>query len=391
MREGVVEYRFERSCDVVVAGAGVAGAAAAIQCARSGLDVVLLEKSFVPGGLATAGFVNVFLPLCDGHGSKIVSGIAEEFIRCCVSSGPGAIPAGWDDGSGLNPACRYMAEFSPAVFALALDASLVASGVDVWFDTVVRGAELADGDIRALEVFNKSGDGLLFGKRFVDATGDADVAFFSGCPTVEGSSHLSVWALQASMDRAGSAVEFDDSGMLLDILRLGADDSGRGVEGGAPVFLGIDGGTVSSAALESRRLLREHYGNLGPRESRRCFPLALPTIAQLRTTRKIDGLATIDASRNRFDAVGRVPDWRERGVVWEIPLGSLIPRGVGNLLVAGRCVSAEPGAAWDAVRSIPASAFTGQAAGVAAALSLETGGSLGTLSPESVVEGLSSA
>ncbi|MBR2434693.1 MAG: FAD-dependent oxidoreductase, partial [Lentisphaeria bacterium] len=56
---------FEKSYDVIVAGAGIAGVAAAVQAAREGKKTVLIEKTIIPGGLATAGLVYVYLPLCD--------------------------------------------------------------------------------------------------------------------------------------------------------------------------------------------------------------------------------------------------------------------------------------------------------------------------------------
>ena len=56
----------ELSCDVLVAGGGIAGIAAALAAARSGADVILAEKQCVLGGLATSGLVTIYLPLCDG-------------------------------------------------------------------------------------------------------------------------------------------------------------------------------------------------------------------------------------------------------------------------------------------------------------------------------------
>ena len=53
--------------DVAVVGAGVAGIAAAVQSAREGKKTVLLEKTVLPGGLATTGLIYIYLPLCDGN------------------------------------------------------------------------------------------------------------------------------------------------------------------------------------------------------------------------------------------------------------------------------------------------------------------------------------
>ena len=55
-------------CDVLVAGGGFGGIAAALAAARENKKVILLERQFMLGGLATAGIVTIYLPLCDGYG-----------------------------------------------------------------------------------------------------------------------------------------------------------------------------------------------------------------------------------------------------------------------------------------------------------------------------------
>ena len=68
---------FSKSYDIAVIGAGIAGVAAAVQAARDGKKVVLLEKTVFPGGLATTGLVYVYLPICDGNGHQVSFGITE--------------------------------------------------------------------------------------------------------------------------------------------------------------------------------------------------------------------------------------------------------------------------------------------------------------------------
>ena len=60
------------SCDVLIAGGGVAGISAALAAARNGADVILLEKQCVLGGLATSGLITIYLPLCDGRGTSLI-------------------------------------------------------------------------------------------------------------------------------------------------------------------------------------------------------------------------------------------------------------------------------------------------------------------------------
>lgn len=128
-----------------------------------------------------------------------------------------------------------------------------------------------------------------------------------------------------------------------------------------------------------RRLLREHYRRLheemGGSGRHAVYPLVLPTMAQLRMTRRIAGRTTMQPGEgNKYvaDSVGMCPDWRAPGPVWEVPYGALVPESVEGLLVAGRCMAAE-GDAWDVMRVIPSAAVTGQAAGLAAALAAGSG------------------
>ena len=96
------------SADVVVAGGGIAGISCALAAARQGAEVLLLERSFMLGGLATAGLVTIYLPLCDGEGTQVSFGIAEELLRLSIEHGDeGRYPAPWLDGVGDKREVRY--------------------------------------------------------------------------------------------------------------------------------------------------------------------------------------------------------------------------------------------------------------------------------------------
>ena len=75
--------------DVVVVGGGIAGVAAALECARSGLRTAIIEKTILWGGLCTSGLVPIYMPLCDGKGRQVTFGIAEELLKASVKYGPG--------------------------------------------------------------------------------------------------------------------------------------------------------------------------------------------------------------------------------------------------------------------------------------------------------------
>ncbi len=88
------------SYDVIVAGGGVAGIAAAVSAARAGSKVLLVERMYAVGGLATLGLITIFLPLCDGNGHQLCYGLAEELLRLSISHGwERDYPATWMEES----------------------------------------------------------------------------------------------------------------------------------------------------------------------------------------------------------------------------------------------------------------------------------------------------
>lgn len=89
--------------DIAVCGGGIAGIAAALAAARHGKKVVLLERQYMLGGLATAGLITIYLPLCDGCGKQVSFGIAEELLKMSIKHGAEArYPKNWLDGEGTR-------------------------------------------------------------------------------------------------------------------------------------------------------------------------------------------------------------------------------------------------------------------------------------------------
>ena len=87
-------------------------------------------------------------------------------------------------------------------------------------------------------------------------------------------------------------------------------------------------------------------------------------------TRRIAGEYTLDdCEMHKYfeDSIGMVSDWRKRGPVYEVPFRTLYSKEIKNLIVAGRCTSVTD-AMWDLMRVIPCCAVTGEAAGIAAAM-----------------------
>ena len=385
-----VAKSFEESFDVIVCGGGVAGVAAALEAARAGLRTALLEKTILPGGLATSGLINVYLPLCDGNGRQVTFGIAEELLRLSLRYGPGEVPA-WREARGGVECARFQAVFSPASFALALDEALVSAGVEIRFDTLACSPVMDGSRVVGVEAETKAGRGLLRAGCVVDATGDADIAYRAGAPCTEGRNTLAMWALGASQGLPGGATLGGAASGAVRMVRLGKCSQD---EADATSCRATDAHGVTEFVLQCRAMLREHYrqaherGGDSIRQSD--FPVALPSMAQFRTTRRVVGQSTIrdgEDGQYRPDSIGLVADWRRAGPVWEIPYGALLPVGIHGLLMAGRCISSD-GDAWEVTRVIPPAALTGQVCGVAAALSAGSGAPPGQLKAEEIQRAL---
>ncbi|MHB9022635.1 MAG: FAD-dependent oxidoreductase [Armatimonadota bacterium] len=362
--------------DLIVCGAGVAGVAAALEAARAGLSVALVEKTILPGGLATSGLVYVYLPLCDGHGTQVTYGIAEELLQLSIKYGPGKIPPNWREQRGLPENDRYRVTFSPASFVLALDEVLEQAGVRLWLDTLACAPTMQDDRVVGVEVETKAGRQALTAPVTIDATGDGDIAARAGAACVSGNNIMSLWALQASLANAQNAVARGDGTPLLSMYAFGGDESDPEVASGERCWQGATAEEITAFTLAGRKVLREHFQAVQAETGRQnAFPLAVPTMAQYRMTRRIVGKATLQpgqAWQPQPGAVGLIADWRVKGSVWEIPYGTLLPEKVNGLLTAGRCISVA-GDAWHVTRVIPAAALTGQIAGLAARLAIAAG------------------
>ena len=357
------------SSDVLVAGAGVAGVAAAVAAARAGLHTALVEKTVLVGGLATTGLIYGYTPLCDGNGRQVTFGLAHEMLDLAIKYGPGDLPDELAEGGS-----RMGTRFSPASFVLGMDELLEGAGVDLWLDTLIC-LPLMEGDrVAGVEVETKSGRYTLRAQCVIDATGDADVAHRAGAPCEEADNWMSMWALGASLDVARQAAEAGDGTSLVHGVQVGGSNTGAGHPEGARKIVGVSARDVTEFTMTGRRMLREHYARLQADAGRaNVFPITLPSMAQFRTTRRIIGHTTLEdgmAGRDFDDSVGVVANWWRRGEVWQVPYGTLVPQKVTGLLAAGRCISTV-GEAWEVMRVIHGAVHTGEVAGVAAALAVQ--------------------
>jgi len=142
--------------DVVIAGAGPAGIAAALEAARSGARTAIVERYGCVGGNLTQGYVGPLLGgVCPGTiGEEIENRICPVYGNC--------------------------PDFELAKNALI--EMLADAGVMVYLQTQVTGADMGGDRIRQIRTEGKFGTIYLQGKVYIDATGDGDLAVMAGCP-----------------------------------------------------------------------------------------------------------------------------------------------------------------------------------------------------------------
>lgn len=392
-------YQDAETPDVVVAGGGIAGCAAALAAARNGARVLLIEKQTLLGGLATAGLITYYLPLCDGEGTQMSYGIAEEFLHLSVQHYPEKdIPDCWKKdavegrrsegmpGDGLDPAladerqrCRYETHFSPGYLALLLEERLRQAGVRILYDTRICGVQMraaeaagCGGAVEALIIENEDGRSVVNGKTFVDATGSAALFRYAGAP-VRDHGQGNILASWYYYLKDGRHI-LREIGAAPSIMEdpFDAFDGSAGAEK-RTWYAGTDGESVSDfIAATHERILADLRA--GDREV-----TILPTMPQLRMTRCLVGAYALKETENDVsfaDSIGMCGDWRKRGMRYEIPYRCLYSEKTANLWAAGRCISADDGM-WDITRVIPPCAVTGEAAGTAAAIAAKSDSSAG--------------
>lgn len=353
-----------RKCDVAVVGGGVAGIAAALSAARAGAKTLLLEQQYALGGLATLGLITKYLPLCDGYGQQVSFGIAEELLERSARLEGRQVKKNWLLNKEQKPAPRLRCDFNPNLFALDAEQLLLENGVEIFYGAQVCNALVTDGHIDALLIETRSGRSAIKAKSVVDASGDGVVCRVAEENTaVFGQQNiLAAWYYTAGRDG-------------LKLHPLGAADepdrhkSQKDLELERKRYPGVTGEDLSQFTLDAHKALLEEYLSHG--EPNADYELALiAAIPQIRMTRRIAGVMELDEPEEyaRYEnSIGMIGNWRRRGPVYEIPFSCLYGQKIVNLITAGRCISTTD-TMWDQTRVIPACAVTGEAAGLAAAM-----------------------
>lgn len=387
--------------DIVVAGGGPAGCAAAIAAASEGSRVLLIEATGNLGGLGTSGMVPAWCPFTDGE-KIIYRGLAEKIFLESKKGVPHE-PADLYDWATINP------EYLIGVY----DRMVAQSGADILFFSRVAAVEMASDDkVDAVIVANKDGLTAYRPKILIDATGDGDICAWAGAEYLKGDSDgvlqkstlcFSVANIDTKAYREGPELH---SGHNPDSASARASRTGRfplldthcchNLVGPGVVQFNAnhieikdttDPRQLSDAMRLGRQVADQHLEMLKefrPDVFRDAFIVKTAIIPGIRDSRRIVGdyLFTGDdwrARRTFDDEIGRncyfidihksgVPEVHySRGESHGIPYRVLTPKGLRNVLVAGRCISTDE-EAYGSLRVMPPCLVTGEAAGVAARL-----------------------
>ena len=360
------------SYDVIVVGGGIAGVSAAVASARQGASTLIMEKGIVFGGLATAGLISWYEPLCDGQGTKMVGGIAEELVRLSIKYGFQDLPECWGGSNADRKDGRYSTHFSPTFFAMAIDEFLKENNVDILLDCLMTYPVMEDGRCKGIVAEGKEGRLFFPAKVVVDATGDASVFEAAGAKTVRGTNYLGYYGHAYDKETIDEYLKTGNMVKMRKWVVAGVnpfDDDGEHEKQG---ISGVTAKEITDFVLEGRRMFLEKFRDSSP-DSRDVS--MIPFMPQFRTIRRIVGDGAFEGvdGRRYADSVGSFGDFRRSnlGRHYQMPFSTQYDRSFPNLVAAGRIVSATSDEAWEVSRVIPVCALTGQAAGTAAAMAVD--------------------
>ncbi len=365
--------------DIIVAGGGVAGIAAALSAAGRGQKVLLLEKSNILGGLATLGLINLFVPMCNGRGIQIVTGLAEKLLRLSAQYSWDTIPEEWKNGEPEDKEnChRYTCRYSPYIFALVLMEQITSAGVELLYDCIASVPVMEGGVCTGVITESKSGREFCRAKMVIDTTGDADMLRRAGVPVVPGKNFYTYTAKGVTLDSCRKAIETGNIGNIyVGMGGGGINLFGKNQPADKPLWSGLTVDEVSEYLIDNQSLM---LSKLKKTDRWTRDVVMMPGMPSFRTTCRIDGDYTLtpeDAYRHFDDSVGAICDFTYKDLLYEVPLRTLVRKGFPNMITAGRSASGS-GYAWDVLRVIPPAILTGQAAGEAAVLAIESGCAIG--------------
>ncbi len=412
LRVPAEDIAIREEADLLVAGGGSAGTVAAIVGARLGLRTLLLEEMPFLGGMSTGGCVGTYCGFYmkerAGDLVSLVGGLPAEIESSLRARGHAYGPIPYKDSA--------VVPYVPWGVKLLLDELVRAeSRLHVLLHSKLTHVVVERGEIRGVVAQTRSGRAAFRSRVYVDATGDAELARLAGAETRAGGEiqYPSMMFTMQNVDLAAAFPAMADLPRLLEehfeqerLPRKGGHLIPTGRPGEVLVALSrvaLDGRPVDATEMEQltwgemegrlqavhladflrRRVagfgesfLADSAPRLGIRESRRVIGAYELGEDDVLGGRKFeDGIGRAAWPIERHVAGGETV-WRflEPGLWYSLPYRCLLPRGIDNLLVAGRCLSAAP-AAFASARVIGPCMLEGQAAAVAARILNERGGS----------------
>ncbi len=393
--------------DIIVAGGGFAGSAAALAAARNGCKVMLIEQSGALGGAANTCLINPFMP----NRTKIRKENGETEILE-LSRGIFAEISKKLEDMGAKNGISFHEEY----LKLILDDMMEDAGIDVLFHATLCEVNVENEKLQSITVITKSGKITFEAKQFIDCTGDADLAVMSGCPYHLGRESDNLCQPMTLCFRVANVDEKEfftpeckeerqaiyrrwkaegkTSNPREDILLFRTMIDGvihfnttRVVKKNP-----VDPFDVSWAEREARRQMYDIYRMLkeelpsfrnaqivssaswiGSRESRMIDGEHLLNENELKDcTRFPDAIAAgnYDIDIHNPEGSGTSHYYFPDGEYYTIPYRSLVPKKINNLLVAGRCISSTH-EAQASYRIMPIVCCLGEAAGVGASVAVK--------------------
>ena len=418
LREEPREVPVVGEFDLCVIGGSCTGVFAAVSAARLGVRVAIVENNGFFGGTATIWPTWKNIPYDLTGNTKIVAGLTMEVIDRLKAIGAVAKGSWGGKHDCLNP----------GELKIELDNLIKEAGVRPFLHARYVAPYMIDGRLSAAIIEDKSGRRAIRASYFVDASGDGDLIASMGLPLMEHDQPMqpaSTIPIVRGLKEARSnhpgfnfrrvvneAFKKKDSGIkggwVNPVLVPGSKDDYW--LGGASVMGGLDftdADALTEAEIEGRRQVRAlidlYRGKapgidpliaigpmIGVRQTRHVQCLyTLTNDDVLGGSRFPDGIANgwhdidIHHSQKNGLTIGRLEKseqykkWKATAgpkddYYYQLPYRALVPQGATNVLVAGRCVGAEYGAA-AAIRNMPFCNQEGEAAGTASYLALDGG------------------
>lgn len=348
--------------DVVVVGGGPAGFAASIAAAREGCDVLLLERGYFLGGLFTGCDVTIlndmYTPTPEGR-VQAVYGICDELCRRL-------------DAHGMLAWLRTPPNVDTEATKYFMERMCVEAGVRILYGVQAAQVSKSGDRIDAVIIETKSGRVAVKSKFVVDCTGDGDILEWTGEDFNEYRYDISSMWRAGNLGDSGYGSVTPNAGVRTGHLGAGIQDVD-----------GLDMYVLSDAQIELRQRIWDEIQKLRVQQgSEGAYIVSSPSVVGVRITRVLNSVfnVTLEGAvkgESYEDVIGftgsdssvewngvRIPGEKRR--MWQIPYRSLVPKTMGNLLVAGRCFGFEQGLRYDA-REVGTCIMTGEAAGAAAA------------------------